>query len=643
VPRSMSCALVALCLLGCAPSAAGAAVGWTPYDRPATNGVVEDRDVPITMRDGIILSADVYRPDKPGRYPVIITQTPYNKEGPLGAANDYLVERGYVHIVVDVRGTGSSQGSWDSFGPAEQADGPEVVAWSRRQPWSDGDVGLLGASYMAITQLTTAAQRPPGLKAIFPIVPMSDSYRDITFSGGQVNVSFIPLWLGLVTGTSLVPPLYALDGNPADLVRGITTLAQHATNVGSFQLNTVANAAAGGDVAYDGNYWKVRSPIELLDRINVPAFVVGGLHDLFQRGEPMVYERLRNHVTAKLLMGPWTHLSGSQGSGLPRDGVPALNQIELRWFDDYLKGADTHIGDIPPVTQYTYGDEKFEAQPDWPDPHLLPTRRYLRAGAGLSTEAPKAGEAPDTFVEHPVSGVCTQSTSQWTAGATEPIPCTTDDRANEALDKTYTTPPMTQDLKLDGPVLANLWVSTTARDAVVSARVTDVAPDGTSTELAGGWLAASFRRLDASRSRFVRGWLLQPYHPFTRASVLPVTPGEPMQLAVEAFPINAVIKKGHRLRLDVGPSDFPHAVPPAPQEANLAGGEVTLLHDAQHASYVALPALGSCPAAPKAKAKAKKQKHHKKRRKKAKRAHASSVGACAPLPVPDMTRGGSTQ
>jgi uncharacterized protein len=643
VPRSLLCALVALCLLTTAPAAASAA-GWKTYDRPASNGVVKDTDVPITMRDGIILSADVYRPDKPGRYPVLITQTPYNKEGPLGAANPYLVQRGYVHVVVDVRGTGSSQGSWDSFGPNEQEDGPEVVAWTRKQPWSDGDVGLLGASYMAITQITTAARRPPGLKAMFPIVPMADSYRDITFSGGQTNISFIPLWLGLVTGTSLVPPTYALSGNPADLVRGITTLAQHATNVGSFQLNTVANATAGGDVAYDGPYWKTRSPLELLDRINVPAFVVGGLHDLFQRGEPMVYERLRRHVDARLLMGPWTHLTGSKGDGLPRDGVPGLNQIELQWFDHYLKGIDTHIDQIPPVTQYAYGDEKYESQPDWPDPHLSPTRRYLRSGAQLSTEAPKGSESPETFVQHPVSGVCTQSTSQWTAGATEPIPCTTDDRANEPLGVTYTTPPMTSDLKLTGPVLANLWVSTTAADAVVNARVTDVGPDGRSTELSGGWLAASFRALDASRSRFVKGRLLQPFHPFTRASVLPVKAGEPMQLAVEVFPLNAVIKKGHSLRLAVGPSDFPHSAPPLPQQANLAGGVVTLLHDAQHPSYLELPTLGSCQTVQKTKAKHKKRTKKKKNGKNKRRTRrAAAPASCARLPVPDMTRGGSTE
>src|SRR5206468_5319068 len=107
--------------------------------------------------------------------------------------------------------------------------------------------------------------------------------------------------------------------------------------------------------------------------------------------------------------------------------------------------------------KYTYGDEKFETQPDWPDAHLDPTRRYLRAGGALSADAPAAAEAPESFPQHPLAGVCTQSTSQWTAGATEQIPCTTDDRLNEPTGATYTTAPLAQDLRLTGPVLASLW------------------------------------------------------------------------------------------------------------------------------------------------------------------------------------------
>ena len=115
---------------------------------------------------------------------------------------------------------------------------------------------------------------------------------------------------------------------------------------------------------------------------------------------------------------------------------------------------------------------------------------------------------------------------------------------------------------------------------MVSVRVTDVRPDGTSQELSGGWLAASFRKLDRKKSRRVRGKLLQPWHPFTRESVLPVKAGEPMQLDVEVFPLNAVIQKGHSLRVSVNPSDFPHAVPPLPQFLDSLGGEVQVLHDA---------------------------------------------------------------
>ena len=581
--------LVTLLLL---PATAAGAPRWTPYDRPETNAIVVDEDVPVTMSDGTILSADVFRPDKPGRYPVLLTQTPYNKNGFLAGVNEYLVKRGYAHIVVDVRGTGGSQGNWDSFGPNEQRDGAEMVAWARKQPWSNGRIGGYGPSYMAITQLTTAARRPKGLKAIFPIVPMADGYRDIVFAGGQTNTSFIPLWLGLVTGTSLVPPGYALDGSPENLVRGVTTLTTHATNVGGFQLNTVLNAVAGGDIAYDGDFWKTRSTIELLDRIKVPAFVVGGHHDLFQRGEPLVYERLKNRVPARLLMGPWTHLTA--GGGLPEAGLPSIDQIALRWFDRWLKGIDTKVNAIPRVTQWTYGREKYETQADWPDPRLRPTRRYLRAENALTVEPPRADEGADSFFQHPVSGICTQSTSQWTAGAAEDIPCTEDNRLNESTGVNYTTAPLERDLVLNGPLTADLWLATSASDAVVSVRVTDVAPDGRSTELTGGWLAASFRKLDARKSRRVRGKLLQPWHPFTRESVMPVKAGEPMALSVEVFPLNAVIRKGHSLRVSVNPSDFPHAVPPLPQFQGSLAGTVEVLHDAEHPSSVTLPTLGRC-------------------------------------------------
>jgi predicted acyl esterase len=600
------------------------------------------------MSDGVVLNAVVRRPDAPGRFPVIVTITPYNgTNSVINVNDDYLVQRGYVQVVVDVRGTGQSQGTWDDLGPREQRDGYEMVEWAAARSWSNGKVGMWGASYMAISQLFTAAQHPPHLKVIFPIVPMGDSYRDMVFPGGQNNTGFIPLWLALVSGGALTPPDYALDGDAADLARALGELEQHALNMpgaaANFELQSMA-----GDTAFDGPFWKTTSPLEVADRIRVPTFIVGGEHDIFQRGEPLLYERLKSHVDTRLLIGPWTHTEGSSGAGLPADGVPSLASISLRWFDQFLKGMHTNVAAIPRVTQYVLGAKRWEIRSDWPDPGLEPSRLYLRAGNTLSSAppaptdsacsttapalptlpipplpsippvatacdaaAPLAGaNTADTFVQNPVSGVCTQSTSQWSAGLLSAVPCTTDNRLDEATSGvSYTTPPLTQDLRFDGPVFADVWLKTTAHDAVVTVRVTDVAPDGSSTEITDGWLAGSFRAVDTSRSRYVGDQLLQPWHPFTKDSVLPVTPGQPLELPIEIFPTDTVIPAGHQLRLYVGPNDFPHAVPPVSQLAGSLAGVVQVLHDPTHASYLELPTAGSC------------------------------ASPCRPLPVPRLIRG----
>ena len=221
VLRALRHGLLALGVaLACVPAASAAA----PPDlnpRPAEfPGVAVDKDVAITMRDGVRIYADVRRPAgkdgkaAPGRFPVVLTQTPYNKANSAGSGqladlagvNDLLPTRGYVQVIVDVRGTGGSEGAWDSFGAAEQADSLEIANWATSQPWSNGRLALYGASYMAINQFFTAAQHPKGLKALFPVIPAEDVYRDVTWHGGAVDSGFIPLWLGIVSATKQIPP-----------------------------------------------------------------------------------------------------------------------------------------------------------------------------------------------------------------------------------------------------------------------------------------------------------------------------------------------------------------------------------------------------------------------------------------------------
>lgn len=571
---------------------ASPAAAWTP--RAATFGVAKQQDVAITMNDGVVLHADVLRPaaadgtPAPGTFPVLLTQTPYNKIAPqLNFESDYLVSRGYVQVIADVRGTGSSEGNWDSFGSREQRDGYELVEWARTQPWSDGDVGLHGTSYGAINQILTAAQHPAGLKAIFPIVPAGDIYRDITASGGQVNTSFIPIWLGLVTGLGLLPPTYAAS----DPVEAAHVLSQHLGNTATFQAPTVLSAMSGSDQDFDGPFYRSRSPIEVVDKVDVPTFVMGGWFDLFQRGEPLLYQRLRaNGVPTRLVMGPWYHITA--GNGLPADGLASKDELELRWFDHYVRGVEDSAlaTDIAPVTYFENGGGHYQAVDNYPASDARATALHLAGAAspgtnGQLTTGPASG-GPDTIVANPATGVCSRSTGQWTAGAAAP-PCETDNRANDAYGLSYDLAVDTP-LRLFGPITARLFVtSANGRDAQLTARVEDVAPDGTATQLTAGWQVLSLRANDTARSVFEDGLLVQPYHPFTRASVLPIA-GDAMEVAVEVFPTGALIAPGHKLRLTLQTADAPHLTAPLPQAINSAGAVLGIVHDAAHPSELVL-------------------------------------------------------
>ncbi|HEX6389964.1 MAG TPA: CocE/NonD family hydrolase [Solirubrobacteraceae bacterium] len=543
---------------------------------------VAETNVPITMSDGVVLRARVTRPatadgkPAPGRFPVILTQTPYNKSvltvgsgdvATLAGAPAVLVRNGYITMTVDVRGTGNSEGSWDSFGPREQRDAGEVIAWIGKQPWYDGRLGLYGASYMAINQFLTAAQDPPGLKAIFPIIPGGDLYRDVVWHGGSLDAGFIPLWLGLVSALSLLPA----DNLATDPAAAIKVLLQRVTTGTAFPLESAATLASGGDLAFDGDFYRVRSPETVVGKVRVPTFIVGGWWDLFQRGEPRLYHGLKLPPGQKqLLMGPWYHVTAGDGLGAP-GAPPKTETLALRWFDRWIKGIDNDIEDFGPVTLYEIGSGRWQTQKRWPGP-VAATRLYLREGKGLSADAP-AKPSTDTIIANPLNGLCNRGTAQWTAGLLIPgQSCTEDQRNYEANGLTYTTQPLAQRTRIVGPLSLTLRGSTTARDTTWIATLTDVAPSGKSTPITSGWLMPSRRAVDEARSeRAANGDLIVPFHPFTRASLQPVIPGEVQTLNVELFGTNAVFEPGHRIRVVLTHGDIPHLLSTIPDTLKQVG------------------------------------------------------------------------
>lgn len=596
-------------------TASAATSTWKPRGEQYPRTVTE-RDVAIPMSDGTILRGDVQRPAGADgkavakRFPVIVTITAYNKTvllsaGGLGGADPaYLVKRGYVQLTVDARGTGSSEGVWKAFGARENKDGGEILRWahSSARPWSNGITGMSGPSYMGISQLWAAAAQPPGLKAIFPQVPGADVYRDVVASGGQLDVGFIPLWLGLVTGTGLIPPAVAVS----DPASGIKELLDHLTGATTFTVPLLVNALGGGEPAYDGPFYTERSVINVIDKVKVPAFFVSGEYDLFQRGTPLLFENLaKRGIPTKMIIGPWDHLQASSGTEVVKAGYGSLSQLQLRWFDHYLKGAkDPRLDqDIANLTYYEQGTGAWRKDSRWIGSSLQGAKLRL---SGTSSTGGTAGRLTTGTVKDgaskiypvPVAGLCTRSANQWTAGlpamVLPSLPCFKDNALNDKTGVVFSTPRLTQPITLQGPINARLYTSSLGGDGMLSVAIEDEAPDGTVERLSGGWQVLSHRALDTTRSRYLDGVLIQPFHPFTKAAQKKLARGEVAPVDVEIFPTRARIKPGHRLRIAVQSFDVPHLLPTLP---DLLGTltVMTVHASAKYPSSINFPSVGALP------------------------------------------------
>jgi len=590
---------------------------WSDYDPPALYpGKIVDASQYITMDDGIRLGATIGFPaDADGKaptepLPVILTLTGYSKDNAAvlpgaatGQANPYFLSHGYIHVNVDVRGTGRSDGQWMAMDAREQKDYVQVLDWVVQQPWSNGSVGMHGTSLLGITSVLAAASGHPAIKAVYAIAaPLSDAYRDFPIVGGQGGYGFLTIWMGFVGAMGMVNAAAYQDPE-----QYLQATLEHLTGfLLTFQLPTLLKGLDGDpETVYDTDFWAIRSPVEQAANIHAPVFIFSGLQDAFQRGAPRMYDALKNHTTTKLLMGPWNHIEASAAgrslvfgtsssrASLPVDDIPIVDHSALMWFDQYVKGLDVGADRLPNVTHWVWGNDHFVTDTDWPNPQARAQRLYLHQDNSLALQQPAAGDAPQMVLQQPLNGLCSQSASQESLGilGLTQLPCFSDDNVAQALEIRYDTAPMTDDFYIDGPIQVDVWISTTAENAGVAVRVSDVSPGGTSFNLSHGLLTASLRALDPARSRYLDGQMIQPWHPFTQESILPVGSGNLVKVAVEVFPTSAVIRKGHKLRVSVGASDFPFGLPPVPSLLQMGPGVLSVYSDAEHPSSVVLPVV----------------------------------------------------
>ncbi len=520
-----------------------------------------DKDVYVEMRDGVQLAADIYRPKTDEEFPALLSMSPYGKDKqeldiepkPLkspkevrekssmeAGMSEYFVKRGYVHVIVDVRGSEKSEGKYHNvFSKQEQEDGYDLVEWIARQPWCDGNVGMLGISYYGIIQYLVAAQQPPHLEAIFPYDAFTDLYRDATNHGGIPCVGFGLFWYStLPERINLVSEVHKnLEIDPDELTKtveenedllrelygpGITTLLDDVKNHSS--LWEIFNNPEINPIVYDfmlfptdGPFYWERSAHAKFDKIKVPVYMgsrwpMMGLH---LRGPFTAWEEIE--TPKKLLIGPEPMVR-------PFD---LYHDIILRWYDHWLKGIDTGIMDESPVKIYVRGIDQWRNESEWPLARTEWTKYYLHRGGILNTTAPGEDENPDSYLYQPP-----------------------DERKEkkEEYYLRYETSDLEKDMEVTGPIALYLHASSTASDTNWIARIEDVRPDGTKTNITKGWLRASHRKVDEAKSK---PW--KPYHP--HKEIIPIEPEKIYEYAIEIWPTSNVFKTGHKIRLEIRSDD----------------------------------------------------------------------------------------
>jgi putative CocE/NonD family hydrolase len=551
----------------------------------------------VTMRDGVRIAVDVHIPSEgpaQEKFPTVLVMTPYHRASVTDEGiQDYLSSPtsefrvvnsyGYVIVVADVRGTGASFGYRSVvFSPAEQADTNDLIDWIVAQPWSDGNVGMMGQSYLATMQYLAAAQGNPALKCIAPRYSLLDLY-DVVYPGGLLDTLFIQrykLLTGLLDlnliGSGVWPSKPVDEDTDGSLLDQAS--AEHIQN---FDMTATAPLVPFRDstlVAGDGTTlgypeMGVSGHLQEIEDSGVAIYHMGGWFDGYTRDTLTMQATFTN--PGKTIMGPYNHSQHLETSGVEH----------VRWFDWCLKGIDNGIDKEPPYYFYTMGKDEWRFSDQWPLPDQKPTPYYLAADQTLATTAPIEAGAFDEYLTD--YSATSGSGTRWlclTAGN-----CEYGDRA--VLDKknlTYTTSPLESDLEVTGHPIAHLFLSSTATDGALFVYLEDVDEKGVVTYVTEGELKLSLRKLQP------RPW--QPDLPWARAyeeDETPLTPGQVEEIVLDLQPTSYVFPKGHQLRISIAGwdnSNFegPRFDPPP---------TLQMYRDSASASYVELPIIEQAPPA----------------------------------------------
>jgi uncharacterized protein len=513
---------------------------------------LEPREELVPMRDGVKLSTIIYLPEGSGPWPVVLVRTPYGKQS-QARSNGEWTKNGFAFVVQDVRGTFKSEGKYRPF-VDDQSDGYDTVEWLAKQPWSNGKVGMYGASAMGITANEAAMANPPHLVAAFVMVARSSVYDQSSFMGGVFRKEMNEDWLKRQKAESVLDDIF-----------------KHAMRSEFYDR---------GDMS---KHWH---------KVHIPVYNYGGWYDIFSQGNIDNFVGLQAKAGApgggkqKLIMGPWGHGQLEEVKYPANSGVGAFGggmslELAKRWFEYWLKGVNNGIMNEPPVRYYVMGDVTDANAPgnEWRTSRAWPvlskgTFYYLSSGGTLTEQSPKERESSDSFKYDPKNPVPTIGGANLFLKKGPMDQRAVGDRTDVLK---FATPVLQSPVEVTGRIAVELWAESDARDTDFTAKLVDVYPDGTERLVLDSVLRARFRE-GFDREVFMKK-------------------GQVYRFKIDLWSTSIIFNKGHRIAIHVSSSNSPRFDPNPNTGSPLRADSLTQVatnaihHDRSHPSRAVLPVV----------------------------------------------------
>ena len=560
-------------------------------------------NVAMTMRDGVELMADIYRPKKDEPSPVLLMRSPYDKstsEAFCLMLPEWYARQGYIVVSQDTRGRFESGGDFRPYRD-ETADGVDTIAHCTRLAGTSGKVGMYGFSYPGMTQFLPATENPDGLVAIAPTMTGDGLYEDWTYQNGALRLAFIQSWV-----SELQLPEVFRKGTDADIRPALKQFNHIACDYDHLPLTDhplLPRAFAGFyyewlDHPTFDDYWKAWHLTDRYKDIAVPALHMGGWYDLFAEGTIRNFQGLREDAATeraregqKLVMGPWYHQPWGPAMGALDFGDQAASSIDeltIRWYDHWLKGIETGIMEEPAVSIFVMGANRWRHGRTFPLPETRPTTFHLHSdgransvgGNGRLSNEPPSDEPCDIYAYDPFAPISSLGGRSCCPPDRAPMgPLDQRPIENDPGVLVYTGPLLEKDLEICGAVDTVIFAASSGSDTDFTVKLVDVHPDGAAINLVDGIIRASFRDGNERPA--------------------PIEPGRVYRYAFRVGHIANRFLAGHRIRVEVSSSNFPqyerslNCFHPAKDAtySNAVAAIQKIFHDGAYPSHVILPVV----------------------------------------------------